>query len=290
MPVLDTELTELKQHISTALKQATSGQSQLDKAIQYSILNGGKRLRPLLTYATGLSFGASKEQLEHAATAVELIHCYSLIHDDLPAMDNDELRRGVPTSHIKFNEATAILAGDALQALAFEIICASTLNQQTALEIIQVLAQACGKNGMALGQMLDLEAENKTCSIHEIEHIHQHKTGKLISASLTIGCLAAACTDKQMQQISTIGDQLGLAFQIQDDLLELETDTQKLGKSNQSDINKNKSTYPRIIGVQATKDVLKQQHEKILHQLDEVFNNQHSLLHKLINHTFSRSF
>lgn len=238
---------------------------RLNEAMRYSVLNGGKRLRPLLVYATGLSFGARLESLDPAALAVELMHCYSLIHDDLPAMDDDDLRRGKPTCHKAFDEASAILAGDALQAFAFEVLskASSVLNPETQLSMLHVLAKAAGATAMVAGQSLDLEAENKTLDLNALKNIHQLKTGALISACIKLGALASNGSKEQMGTLAQLGEHLGLAFQIQDDILDVEATTEILGKKQGSDQALNKSTYPKILGMEQAKLMLKEQYQMI---------------------------
>lgn len=229
---------------------------RLLSAMRYSVLNGGKRLRPLLTYATGLGLGAKLEDLDPAAAVVELIHCYSLIHDDLPAMDNDDLRRGQPTCHKAFDEATAILAGDALQTLAFEILAEheQPWNLSSRVLSVKTLAQASGIAGMAGGQMLDIEAENKRISLPELETLHSLKTGALIRASVRLGALAAGCQDAQcLENLDQFARLIGLAFQVQDDLLDVESSTEVLGKRAGADEALNKMTYPSLLGVEVAK-------------------------------------
>lgn len=194
---------------------------QLHQAMRYAVLNGGKRLRPLLVYATGLTLGATLEKLDSAACAVELIHAFSLVHDDLPAMDNDDVRRGQPACHKEFDETTAILAGDALQTLAFEILAADEVPQLTAvqkLQMIKVLSKATSSLGMAGGQALEFAYQSKNINESELEMIHRLKTGALMRASVQLGAIAAHATTTQLQQLDEYANLIGLAFQIQDDI------------------------------------------------------------------------
>ncbi|HYF97841.1 MAG TPA: farnesyl diphosphate synthase [Coxiellaceae bacterium] len=229
--------------------------TQLNEALRYSVLNGGKRIRPLLVYATGLDLQAKAEALDSAALAIELAHCYSLIHDDLPAMDDDDLRRGKPTCHKAFDEATAILSGDALQSLAFEILSTSNsyLKAETQLAMTTALAKAIGPQGMAAGQMLDLQAEQQELTLSELERIHRLKTGALISACLELAGLVANCNSQALNNLKQIGFHLGLAFQIQDDILDVEGKTEILGKTAGSDQALHKSTYPKLLGLEKAK-------------------------------------
>lgn len=231
----------------------------LHQALHYSTLNGGKRIRPLLIYAIGEALNTDISLLDGPACAVELIHCYSLIHDDLPAMDDDDLRRGKPTCHKAFDEATAILAGDALQALAFQILAEYHSEQLTAKQRIQMIIQlskACGSLGMAGGQALDLSATGKTQSLAQVTSIHQQKTAALITASVCLAGIASRCEPQHIAAIKQYGENIGLAFQIQDDILDVESSTQQLGKQQGADVALGKSTYPSIVGMeQAKKDV-----------------------------------
>ena len=223
----------------------------LQRAMRYATLGGGKRFRAALVYATGQGFGADVKNLDLPACAVELIHAFSLVHDDLPAMDNDELRRGKPSCHIAFNEATAILAGDALQSLGFEILAckSSTCSVDTQLEMISVLAQATGAFGMAGGQAIDLSAGKSVYSKAILKQMHRMKTGALIAASIQLGALAAGVKDpKLLETLRQYGLTLGLAFQITDDILDDTEKTEVLGKIQGSDRKKNKPTFLTVLG------------------------------------------
>jgi farnesyl diphosphate synthase len=230
---------------------------ELHRAMRYAVLGGGKRLRPLLVYAAGQTLGASLEHLDAAAAAVEIIHAYSLVHDDLPAMDDDSLRRGRPTCHIVFGEAMAILAGDALQALAFDVLAhddALAVNAETRVEMLRVLAAACGSHGMAGGQAFDLAAVGKILTAAELERMHVHKTGALIRASVRLGALAAGHRDAALlDSLERYGHAVGLAFQIRDDLLDVEAGTEQLGKTAGKDAAASKPTYPGILGIDASR-------------------------------------
>lgn len=230
---------------------------QLHQAMRYSTLSGGKRLRAALVYATGQAFGASMSALDYPAAAVECIHAYSLIHDDLPCMDDDDLRRGQPTCHKAFDEATAVLAGDALQAFAFELIANARLN--LGLKMVQVLAQCSGAPGMVGGQMQDMLAESSTLSLEALETLHLGKTGALISASVMLGALAAGYDEPSiMRQLHQFGTGLGLAFQIQDDILDVTSDTQTLGKTAKADIERSKCTFVSLLGVEGAQQKAKE--------------------------------
>jgi geranylgeranyl pyrophosphate synthase len=230
---------------------------RLHAAQRYAVLNGGKRLRPLLVYCTGEALGLDPNALDAPAAAVELIHAYSLVHDDLPAMDNDDLRRGQPTTHRAFDEATAILVGDALQVLAFSLLArdrAAGVSLDARLKMIQILADASGTVGMAGGQALDLAAVGRNLDLPELEAMHRLKTGALIRASVL---LAAACSPKltpaEWEALDGYSQDIGLAFQIQDDILDVEGSTEDLGKTIGSDAARAKPTYPSILGLEAAK-------------------------------------
>jgi geranylgeranyl pyrophosphate synthase len=234
----------------------------LVRAMRYAVLGGGKRLRPLLVYATGGALGASPDMLDVPACAVELIHAYSLVHDDLPSMDDDDLRRGRPTCHIAFGEATAILAGDALQALAFEILASQTprtIGAETRLEMLRILGAACGAQGMAGGQAIDLGAVGKNLDLPTLESMHAHKTGALIRASVRLGALSAGCADPEMlDALERYGHAVGLAFQVRDDILDVEGETQALGKTAGKDAASAKPTFPSVIGMEASREHLRE--------------------------------
>jgi geranylgeranyl diphosphate synthase type II len=229
----------------------------LYEAMRYSVMNGGKRVRPLLAYAACEALGGAPEQANGAACAVELIHAYSLVHDDLPAMDDDDLRRGQPTTHKKFDEACAILAGDGLQSLAFSALLEPTLNDcpaQIRLDMVSALALAAGPAGMVGGQAIDLGSVGLKLDQSALEYMHRHKTGALIEASVKLGALASGrATPDQLQALQTYARAIGLAFQVQDDILDVESDTQTLGKRQGADIARDKPTYPALLGLDAAK-------------------------------------
>ena len=233
---------------------------ELHRAMRYAVLGGGKRLRPLLVYAAGTTLGAPLDRLDAAAAAVEIIHAYSLVHDDLPAMDDDSLRRGRPTCHVVFGEAMAILAGDALQALAFDVLAHDAtldVDAGTRVAMLRALAIACGSHGMAGGQAFDLAAVGTKLSAAELERMHVHKTGALIRASVRLGALAAGCRDEAtLAALERYGHAVGLAFQIRDDLLDIEGGTEQLGKTAGKDVAASKPTYPAILGVDASRSEL----------------------------------
>ncbi|MDZ7922919.1 MAG: farnesyl diphosphate synthase [Marinagarivorans sp.] len=227
------------------LPVAIDGGERLHAAMSYSLLNGGKRIRPVLVLAAAEACGAINAQTWRAAAAIEYVHAYSLIHDDLPAMDDDALRRGKPTCHIAFDEATAILAGDALQCAAFE--CLS--DDPACWFLMPVLAKSAGARGMVVGQAIDLAAVAKKLTIEQLSHMHGRKTGALINASVAMGAMTAGATAAQLQALSEYAQAIGLAFQIQDDILDVTADTQTLGKQQGADIALNKPTYVSLLGL-----------------------------------------
>ncbi|MCW8328082.1 (2E,6E)-farnesyl diphosphate synthase [Photobacterium sp. SDRW27] len=254
---------------------------RLIKAMEHGTLLGGKRARPFLTYVTGQMLGASYDDLDTPAAAVECIHAYSLIHDDLPAMDDDALRRGQPTCHIAFDEATAILAGDALQTLAFEILAAGSLSEhgeKYRIQMIRELAQASGAAGMCMGQALDLAAEGQQVSLQQLETIHKHKTGALIRCAIRLGALAAGDKGAEvLPQLNQYADAIGLAFQVQDDILDVTSDTETLGKPQGSDIEMEKSTYPALLGLEGAKEKAQQLYQEALQALNAIPYNTDQL-------------
>jgi geranylgeranyl diphosphate synthase type II len=236
------------------LPPETQRPETLHKAMRYSVFAGGKRLRPILVMAGAEAVGGSAEQVMPTACAMELIHTYSLVHDDLPAMDNDDFRRGVPTNHKVFGEATAILAGDALLTLAFRLV-ADNLRQTnpSALEVVVDIADAAGHGGMVAGQIADLEAEGRQVGAETVDYIHGHKTGALIRTSLRVGARLCGATAEQVRALSVAGADLGLAFQIVDDILDVVASSEELGKTAGKDQIQQKATYPAIHGIEASR-------------------------------------
>lgn len=247
----------IEQVLDRCLALPDSGTSRLREGMRYSVLGGGKRLRPILVYTTGEALGAPLEQLDVPAAAVELVHVYSLVHDDLPAMDDDDLRRGRPTCHRAFDEATAILVGDALQALAFDVLAhdeSGPLNAAARLQMIRILAYASGTSGMAGGQAIDLASVGHALTAEGVENMHRRKTGALIQCSVLLGATAAGLTEgPKLDALRKFGADIGLAFQIQDDILDIEGETAVIGKSAGADIARNKPTYPSTIGLPASR-------------------------------------
>ena len=261
----------VEQALEGMIPDAETHPAQLHQAMRYALLNGGKRVRPLLVYAAGQAMSGSDSALDAAACAVECVHAYSLVHDDLPAMDDDDLRRGKPTCHKVFGEAEAILAGDALQSLAFHILAHADMDQVTSssrLRLIELLAMASGSRGMAGGQSIDLAATGLQLGIAELEDMHIHKTGALIRASVLLGAL---CSDKtaqaSYQALDHYGRYIGLAFQVQDDILDVTGHTSEIGKQAGADRALNKPTYPSLLGLTAARQRASELHAAALDSL-----------------------
>ena len=255
-------LERCQRRVDAALEQrlppATVPPARLHEAMRYAVLGSGKRVRPVLVYAAGEALGVPPESLDEPACAVELIHAYSLVHDDLPAMDDDDLRRGRPTCHRAYDEATAILVGDALQTLAFQVLCSEPADPAAAttrLAMVRTLAGASGSRGMAGGQALDLDAVGRELTLAELEQLHIHKTGALIRASVRLGTLAAPAADPAaVRSLDRYGKCVGLAFQIRDDILDVEGDPALIGKTRGKDAAHNKPTYPALLGLAGARD------------------------------------
>ncbi len=285
---LKTYLSTCQARVESALKQRLPSENilplRLHESMRYSVLNGGKRMRPMLTYATGKVLGLSHDELDAIACAVECIHVYSLIHDDLPAMDDDDLRRGKPTCHKAFDEATAILAGDGLQAFAFELLAHDltiTASAEKRLEMITCLAKASGSQGMVGGQAIDLESVGKMLTLPELENMHIHKTGALIRASVVLATLAGKNVDAETaKKLDNYAKCIGLSFQVKDDILDEESDTGTLGKTQGKDKNNNKPTYPALLGLAGAKEKAQYLHEKALENLAH-FGDEANLLREL---------
>lgn len=255
--------------------------TSLHQAMRYAVLAPGKRVRPILIYATATALGIDLAKVDGAAAAVEIIHAYSLIHDDLPSMDDDDLRRGRPTCHKQFDEATAILAGDALQALAFYIISHDpqmTEDASSRLEMIEKLSLFSGSRGMAGGQAIDLASVGKTLNIAELETMHIHKTGALIRTCIQLAALSAdRLQEDRFSALDSYGKCIGLSFQVQDDILDVVGDTETLGKPQGSDIARNKPTFPSIIGLEASREKAQELHAQALQSLS-IFGEEADIL------------
>ena len=265
--------TLIDDELQKCIHQLSDNGSILARAIHYSTLLGGKRIRPILVLLSADSFGVKTEQAITPACAVELIHAYSLIHDDLPAMDDDELRRGQATCHIAFDEATAILSGDALQTMAFELLSLdSNIPASNRLKMIQTLAHASGPKGMVLGQSIDFESVGRQLSIEQLENMHKHKTGALIEASVMLGALCSSTEISFAEEtaLKNYASAIGLAFQVQDDILDIVSDTQTLGKTQGADVALNKPTYPALLGMDGAKNKLMLLHEEALSSLQKM--------------------
>ena len=242
--------------LDSVLSAHTAADPRLHAAMRHAVLLGGKRMRPLLVYATGAAFGVDEASLDTPAVAVELIHAYSLVHDDLPAMDDDALRRGQPTVHVAFGEATAILAGDALQSLAFALLADADddVDAETRVAMLHELAVAAGAQGMCGGQALDLAATGaEGTTLESLERLHALKTGALLRAAVRLGAIAAGAETAGRERLDAFADALGLAFQIRDDLLDVEGDSATLGKTAGKDAAQAKATFPALLGIDASR-------------------------------------
>lgn len=280
MPEIDATIkawqTRFEKILPTYLPMPSQAPSVLFQAMHYSACVGGKRIRPLFVYASGRALGIEEQELDAIAVAIELIHTYSLIHDDLPAMDDDDLRRGQASCHRQFDEATAILAGDALQALAFEILAddsALAQHPQAQVAIISGLARACGASGMAGGQVLDLASVGSEISQAELENIHAFKTGALIEISTTAAAMLATVDARQKDALSRFGKLAGLAFQVCDDLLDVIGDSETTGKPSQADAARSKPAFPSILGKKKSAERANELRDLALQQLEYLPGN-----------------
>lgn len=249
---IDAYSARIDRCLDRTLPAPSEAPEHLHEAMRYAVLNGGKRMRPLLTYASGECLGVDPDRLDAPATAIELIHAFSLVHDDLPAMDNDDLRRGIPTVHRKFDEATAILAADALQPLAFSVLAtAPGIDSEQSRELARLIAAACGSRGMTGGQSIDLSSEGRSLTQSEIERMYAMKTGALIEASVMCACCLADDLDGERRDgLARYASAIGLAFQIRDDLLDIEGETRVIGKQAGSDARLSKATWPLLFGIE----------------------------------------
>lgn len=248
---IDSYTVRVNERLDAALPPASVAPRRLHEAMRYAVFNGGKRVRPLLTYATGECLGIEAHRLDAPAVALELIHAFSLVHDDLPAMDDDELRRGKPTVHIQYDEATAILAADALQPLAFGVLAnLESVSADTRVALVRLVAEACGSTGMTGGQSIDLDAEGKVLDASELERMYSMKTGALIHAAVVSACLVQEDLPTQTYEaLDSFGRSIGVAFQIKDDILDVEGETHVIGKPAGADQRLDKATYPRLFGL-----------------------------------------
>jgi len=271
----------VNQALNVFLPDSPAHKHNLIEAMRYSVIGGGgKRIRPVMVYAAGEAMGVDQHILDTPACAVEMIHAYSLVHDDLPAMDDDDLRRGQATCHVAFDEATAILAGDALQTHAFEILAASDMqiDDRQRLQMIALLASASGSDGMAGGQSIDISAVGQSLTLEELEAMHRLKTGALIRSSILLGAMCSpAVTEDELAQLGRYADCIGLSFQIQDDILDVVGDTVTLGKPRGSDEKMQKPTYPSILGLEASRKLALEQHERALSHLESMDGGANTL-------------
>lgn len=277
---LDGALKDYRRRVNAALLErlppVDGASPRLADAMHYAVTVGGKRVRPILTYATGRALGLPGTMLDDAACAVEMLHAYSLVHDDLPAMDDDDLRRGQPTCHRRFDEATAILAGDALQALAFTLLAGPqeprkepSPSAAARLSMVRILGEASGAGGMAAGQAIDLEAVGKTLSLEQLETMHRHKTGALIRASVRLAVAVQSDAGHELdERLDGYAAAVGLSFQIVDDILDVTSDTETLGKAQGADIALDKPTYPSLLGLDGARRHADSMHEQALACLD----------------------
>ncbi|KRG59602.1 geranyl transferase [Stenotrophomonas koreensis] len=267
----------VEQALEAALPAAAQSPQRLHQAMRHSVLGGGKRLRPLLVYAAGRCTGADIARLDAPAAAVELVHAYSLVHDDLPAMDDDALRRGQPTTHIAFDEASAILAGDALQALAFELLAHADVDPGIAVGWLRSLSAAAGAAGMCGGQALDIAATGTGQDQAGLERMHGLKTGALIRSAVHMGALAGSDDAAILDGLDRFAELLGLAFQVRDDILDIEADSATLGKTAGKDQAQDKSTYPALLGLDGARQYLVQLETQMLHCLQAHGDNADAL-------------
>jgi farnesyl diphosphate synthase len=275
--------------LARALPDPESPPRRLHAAMRHAVLLGGKRMRPLLVYASGSLLGAPIATLDAPAVAVELIHAYSLVHDDLPAMDDDALRRGQPTVHVAYDDATAILAGDALQSLAFDVLAHADVADATRVALLHTLASAAGAAGMCGGQALDLDATGSgaSLSIAELQRLHALKTGALIRASVRMGALCGGGSTTELERLDGFADALGLAFQVRDDILDIEGDSATLGKTAGKDQAQDKATFPALIGLAKSRRLLAQLGETMVGTLD-AFGADADALRELARLTIER--
>ena len=280
--MLNQFLLELREKISFNMKKSIGDSNFIEKSMAYSSITNSKMIRAGIIVASGrINKNIHYDSLLTLATAVELIHTYSLIHDDLPSMDDDDFRRGKQSNHIKFGEANAILTGDALQALAYEVICDDTkLKSDNKIEAIKLISNACGKNGMVLGQHLDIESESKDLNIKDIDNIYSLKTGRLIECSVMLGQINNN-DDKIKKILYSFGKKIGLAFQITDDILEATSDQNTLGKNNNSDLKNNKSTYIKVTGLKEAKSKSHELSFSAIKSLDELKMTETNMLIEL---------
>jgi len=265
-PFPDDLRNKVNEALDRHLPEADAHPERLHRAMRYSVLNGGKRLRPILTLKAGQMVSDDLESLHPVACAVEFIHAYSLIHDDLPCMDDDDMRRGVPSCHVKFDEATAVLAGDALQSRAFEVISRFS-DKSVVHRLIRELSEVAGSRNLVGGQQLDLLREEQEGTLEQLKDLHSRKTGALITGSLRLGIMAGQGTEEQLKQITSAGTAMGLAFQITDDILDVEGTCEDLGKTAGKDEMSGKLTYPSLLGLERSNELAREQRDRALQAL-----------------------
>lgn len=264
----------IEQHLALFTGTLNNFDTRLIESIRYSLLGGGKRVRPLLAYAAATAVGKVTTGTDAFATALECIHVYSLVHDDLPAMDDDTLRRGKPTNHIAYDEATAILAGDGLQSLAFQAISeAPETSDAQKVAAISCLSRAAGIHGMVMGQAIDLHFVDDTPSLEQLETMHRHKTGALIEASVVLGAISASAPQTSIDILRAYAQAIGLAFQVQDDILDVTSDTQTLGKTQGADIERNKPTYVSLLGIEGAQAKAQELRNTAINQVKNLGEN-----------------
>ena len=275
----------------SSLPIAKGPAERLFSAMRYSVINGGKRIRPMLCFAAADAICGSNQATLSVAASIEMIHAYSLIHDDLPSMDNDDLRRGAPTCHIKYDEATAILAGDALQALAFEELAkVKGISSATTIELLGILSARSGSSGMAIGQAIDLAATGQDLSIEQLKFMHSHKTGALIEASVLMGAVSTEQASKeQCAALVNFAKAIGLAFQIQDDILDVEISTADLGKTQGSDLANDKPTYTSLLGLEQARHQVDDLYEQSI-QFLELFDKRADTLRYIASFIVNRAY
>ena len=293
MPAFNEFAHTCRQRVDGALDPyfpAQPDSTGLRAAMRYSLFNGGKRVRPTLAYSAALAITPAIDlaRIDPIACALECLHSYSLVHDDLPAMDDDDLRRGKPTCHIAFSEATAILAGDGLQTLAFELLLNSDLSAETQVQLVSRLAQASGAGGMVLGQAIDLAAVDQQLSLAQLETMHRYKTGALIRASVAMGAIAAGANRQQLDALDTYAAAIGLAFQVQDDILDVTADTETLGKQQGADIARNKPTYVSLLGLETARTKAAELQQQALFALN-IFDSGADRLRQMADYIIQRA-
>lgn len=280
-----------EQVLCELLPQPDTMPQRLHQAMRYAVLDGGKRVRPLLAFAAGELTGADITRVNIVAAAVELIHAYSLVHDDMPCMDNDVLRRGKPTCHVQYDEATALLVGDSLQTLAFQLLAEHRLSDgpQQQMAMIRLLATASGSRGMAGGQAIDLDSMGKSLSLPELENMHIHKTGALIRAAVLLGAQCGSVTAEQLAKLDHFAKCVGLAFQVVDDVLDASADTATLGKTAGKDADNDKPTYVSLLGLVAARAMAQSLHAEAMQSLAE-FGDGAQRLRELADFIVLRKF